>query len=551
MNILGKDRDPLDTIKISSNFFLENGALLTERWSSNSLGLYSVNLQISGTGFSSNGKGISKEAALASAHGELQERLLNRAFFRLNSDVYYMNERESHCRREDVERSLQWIFPIFQKDKKFRERFFETLGDEGVPCDVFLSREGEKIVIPARMVDVLYGSNGMCAGNSVEEAMVQGLSEILERYVARIVFVGKEQFPSFNYKKLEKGTYFDFLINRLKDFEISVLVKDLSLGLGIPAVGVVFYNLKRMCFFFKIGVHPNLNIALERCFTEFFQGKTDEDILKMVDYIESFERSENDLFKFFVDGCAPVPMSLLSESDSGSLECMSFSSNNDCLKFLYDLIEKLSFHVYVLNNSNELFNAYRIVVPGMSEITPVEQLNERLFLCERKLLFYKIFEKKKICLKDIDIMKDVILSDDNMFEEVYTKYHYINVRRKGKTISSFKCYELINLEYLRINEIKKSFSFLKSLKSQIKDNLLYLCLLSLEFYVLEYNVQKNDYDKLSDYTRIVFPASVLNQAFELLNSPNESYSIAFDWNSNFFLRNRLRLFKLIGGDCND
>lgn len=36
--------------------------------------------------------------------------------------------------------------------------------------------------IPDKLFSYLYDTNGMCAGNSKEEALIEGLSEILERY---------------------------------------------------------------------------------------------------------------------------------------------------------------------------------------------------------------------------------------------------------------------------------------------------------------------------------------------------------------------------------
>ena len=45
------------------------------------------------------------------------------------------------------------------------------------------ARNGEVVYFPVNLLDNLYASNGMSAGNSDYEALVQGLSEIIERYV--------------------------------------------------------------------------------------------------------------------------------------------------------------------------------------------------------------------------------------------------------------------------------------------------------------------------------------------------------------------------------
>lgn len=47
------------------------------------------------------------------------------------------------------------------------------------------ARNGEVVYFPVNLLDNLYGSNGMSEGNTEYEALVQGLSEIIERYVKR------------------------------------------------------------------------------------------------------------------------------------------------------------------------------------------------------------------------------------------------------------------------------------------------------------------------------------------------------------------------------
>ena len=88
-----KDREPIDTIRISTEYLQSKKIFFIEEWHENNSGLYSVSVKIPGTGFSVNGKGINRELALASAHGEMQERLLNKAFFRINNDTLYPNQR--------------------------------------------------------------------------------------------------------------------------------------------------------------------------------------------------------------------------------------------------------------------------------------------------------------------------------------------------------------------------------------------------------------------------------------------------------------------------
>lgn len=42
--------------------------------------------------------------------------------------------------------------------------------------------------MPESLINILCGSNGLAAGNSFEEAYVQGISEICERYVIQYIY---------------------------------------------------------------------------------------------------------------------------------------------------------------------------------------------------------------------------------------------------------------------------------------------------------------------------------------------------------------------------
>src|SRR5690349_12678031 len=83
-----KDELPLNTINRIRNILNGLGILTVEKsWAHSADGFYSVTVLIAGTTFSTNGKGTTYEYALASAYGELMERLQNQAPFRLNTDV--------------------------------------------------------------------------------------------------------------------------------------------------------------------------------------------------------------------------------------------------------------------------------------------------------------------------------------------------------------------------------------------------------------------------------------------------------------------------------
>lgn len=83
-----KDELPLKTINRIRDILGDLGLLAVETaWKNSVEGFYSVSLLIQNTTMMTNGKGTSYEYALASAYGEMMERLQNQAVFRLGFDL--------------------------------------------------------------------------------------------------------------------------------------------------------------------------------------------------------------------------------------------------------------------------------------------------------------------------------------------------------------------------------------------------------------------------------------------------------------------------------
>ena len=80
----------------------------------------------------------------------------------------------------------------------------------------------------------------MCAGNSPEEALVQGLSEILERYVQKLMFQGRLSFPAVPDAEIAKYPYVYEIYKKLKGLDgYYVCMKDCSMGGRFPVAALV------------------------------------------------------------------------------------------------------------------------------------------------------------------------------------------------------------------------------------------------------------------------------------------------------------------------
>ncbi|MCC3262943.1 YcaO-like family protein, partial [Paenibacillus polymyxa] len=69
--------------------------------------------------------------------------------------------------------------------------------DRGV-CALPFTRQSDQqtVYIPMNIIGNLYVSNGMSAGNTANEARVQGLSEVFERYVKNRIIAESISLPA-------------------------------------------------------------------------------------------------------------------------------------------------------------------------------------------------------------------------------------------------------------------------------------------------------------------------------------------------------------------
>jgi ribosomal protein S12 methylthiotransferase accessory factor len=168
-----------------------------------------------------NGKGSTKESALASALGEYIERLSNNHFYAgvfwgediaKRPFVHYPNERWFKPGIDDAlptEILDNYCLKIFDPEGELRGvHLIDTNsgnGQRGICSLPFVRQsDGETVYFPSNLIENLYVSNGMSAGNTLAEAQVQCLSEIFERAVKREILEGELALPEVPQEVLAK-----------------------------------------------------------------------------------------------------------------------------------------------------------------------------------------------------------------------------------------------------------------------------------------------------------------------------------------------------------
>lgn len=220
------------------------------------------------------GKGASPIQSKASACMELAERF---SFFSFKSNPENFLEGDYTSLREQGYPVLDRAFLLQSvHDDKTNEDVLERLLS-GIPMQWTWASNmtrGEDVLIPFSWFYAINEFNGPSAGNTYEEAALQGVCEIVERHVCSIVSHEKLETP-----KIDPSTAKDpvacELLEKFHKNGIDVYLNDFSLDTGIPTVAALAID--RSTFpesseiVYTAGTTPGAEKALIRALTEVAQ----------------------------------------------------------------------------------------------------------------------------------------------------------------------------------------------------------------------------------------------------------------------------------------
>ncbi|MGH1361459.1 MAG: 30S ribosomal protein S12 methylthiotransferase accessory factor YcaO [Burkholderiaceae bacterium] len=348
-----------------------------------------------------NGKGATKLAARASALGEYFERLSCNYFW---SDFY--------LGRAIAENPVESAFVHYPQEKWFPieadqpnqawpqdlltpelQAFYnpgasipaQTLVDfnsgnqERGICTIPYTRlrDDQTVYFPVNVIGNLYVSNGMSAGNTQQEARAQALSEIYERAIKFRVISEGLCLPDVPDEVIARYPGIAAGIAGLRAAGYGILVKDASLGGQYPVMNVTLLHPEDQGCFASFGAHPRFEIALERALTELLQGRA-------LDSLEGFPEPGHDLEEIasapnieihFVDSSGIISWRFLSDQPDFEFTDWNFgTTTTEDYEWLVNGIHASGHDIYVSDFTHLGVYACRIVVPGMSEIYPIDEL---------------------------------------------------------------------------------------------------------------------------------------------------------------------------------
>lgn len=290
-----KERSPMDTVQILSDFFTKNNLeLLLSDVNESEIGTWYCHLDLEKDGVhvcNSNGKGMTKEYALASGYAELYERFCNQMNFAANE--FFMRDltkanKEQHGYYFSPDEKLMSYTELLNNSKRAKDYFNFVSGNDSNLLSEILDFITDKqgIGVPMKNIDnsdVLYmdprmlmritRSNGMAAGNTRTEALVQAMSEIVERDATERVYYDftTKTFYAINLDKIANPNL-QTIINNAKNEGYSLYLFDLSYNYKIPVVMSLLIDRKNGLLNMNFGSFPVFDIAAERVLTELYQG---------------------------------------------------------------------------------------------------------------------------------------------------------------------------------------------------------------------------------------------------------------------------------------
>ncbi|WP_180088524.1 MULTISPECIES: OsmC domain/YcaO domain-containing protein [unclassified Acinetobacter] len=467
-----------------------------------------------------NGKGSTKESALASALGEFIERLNCNFFYNdqfwgeeiANADfVHYPDEKWFQPGPEGelpVEILDDYTREIYNPEGELLGTHLYDTNSGNIArgiCSLPFVRQsdGETVYFPSNLIENLYLSNGMSAGNTLAEAQVQCLSEIFERAVKREILEGELALPDVPEEVLAKYPSIVAGIQGLEEQGFPVLVKDASLGGQYPVMCVTLMNPRTGGVFASFGAHPKLEVALERSLTELLQGRSFEGLndLPKPTFSSNAVTEPNNFVEHFIDSSGLVSWKFFSaQSDYDFVEwdftAEGENANAEEATAMFAILEDMGKEAYMAVYQHLGATACRILVPGYSEVYLVEDLvwdntNKALDFREDILNIHRLDEDELVSL--VERLEELEVDD---YTDIVT---LIGIEFDDNTVwGQLTVLELKLLIYIALQEFEEAKelveTFLQYNTNTVERGLFYQCMNVVLEVELDDDLDLNDYE---------------------------------------------------------
>lgn len=349
-------------------------------------------------GLQCQGKGMTPQLAEASAHAELAERFSGGLFYpafeeqvRFHLPALYGRQVSRflnyewlpgyvHAHQTDLGGDCLPIESLLAHQSQLRPADIAAIKDSRLArhwVDGYSLLQQRTVKVPINFVAYINASNGMAAGNTVEEALVQAACEVFERHTQIQIVRPEKTVPTIDPK-----TVTDARLREMMAFyerqNVEIVLKDLSMDGRFPSVGTLYinHNLRPGRLEHRIlvpGVSFHMNEALSRCLTEVMQGRS---TLKrpspgLDKPISPHSRVEN-LYLMFKCCISQKDISFLEQGETVAYRNLRSADLFDEIEGIRQICQALDTDFIVLDLTHPVlqFPVVRVVVPGVSDFLP-------------------------------------------------------------------------------------------------------------------------------------------------------------------------------------
>lgn len=363
-------------------------------------------------GIGMNGKGSTFEYALASGYAEFMEKIQNRFLCDYMHSYYgtkeFVNTLPSNSKYKEKlhQENIVLEFRYDEREEYWPlEKVLTSFGNElmllyhannieelksilidvikieenhilMIPC--FSQKDNNEIFIPIDLILHAIGSNGMTAGNSEKEALLHGFCEIFERYALKNIYYKELTPPTIPIEEFSETPVYEKIKYLIEKKGYEIIIKDCSLGKGLPVYGTIIIDKQNHLYNFKLGSDFVPYIAVDRCLNEVYQSTKGFIGLPINFACNNNKKNEisqevidSNYHKILESSSGIWPLSILSPIPSYEYTGENPNwglSNDDDLKYCFNIIKQLGFNIYIRNNSITGFPTYYIIIPGMNQV---------------------------------------------------------------------------------------------------------------------------------------------------------------------------------------
>ncbi|MEE4165383.1 MAG: YcaO-like family protein [Desulfocapsaceae bacterium] len=366
------------------------------------------------------GKGASSQQAKASACMELAERF---SFFAFKSD-------ENNFIRGDYKTMRESQFPVIDPSYLLKSVDDENMSPaqlekllEGIPMQWTWATHintDELVLVPFSWFYAINEFNGPSAGNTIEEAALQGISEVVERHVCSKINQHQLETPLVDQESVNDPVARE-LLEKFKKNNIELYLSDFSLDTGICTVGALAIDRKTFPesseIVFTAGTTPGPDKAIIRAVTEVAQLAGD------------FNSGAN-----YVASGLPKPRSMAevayitnSSTVISTSEMAEFSDNNIKAEIdqCREALSRIGLEIFMIDVTHP-----GLEIPALYTIIPGAHFRERSVRKDAGLFAAKLLHEQ---VDDVQLFNKILAEMETLLPESYYLAFYRGISYFNQT----------------------------------------------------------------------------------------------------------------------